>query len=192
MKNKKSSKTAHLSLRCLCECAILIAAAQILGYLKIYEMPAGGSVTVCMLPIMLICCRWGAGPGLISGLIFGGLQMLLDGAYAWGWVSILLDYLIAFGVLGFAGFCRKLPFNLVIGSVVGCLLRFASHLISGYYLVRGDASFSIYSIETTSPWLYSAIYNGAYMIINMLILVVIGFILAVPMKKYLYAKDLGR
>lgn len=185
-------KNAHLSLRCLCECAILIACAQLLGYIKIYEMPAGGSVTVCMLPIMLICCRWGAGPGLLSGLLFGALQMLLDGAYSWGWISILLDYLAAFAVLGFAGFCRKLPLNFVFGSIVGCLLRFGCHLLSGYFFVRGDGSFSVYSVETSSPWLYSAIYNGAYMAANLLILIVVGLLLAKPLKKYLYAKDLSQ
>lgn len=184
-------KNAHLSLRCLCECAILIGCAQLLGYLKIYEMPAGGSVTVCMLPIMLICCRWGAGPGLLSGLIFGALQMLLDGAYSWGWISIILDYLAAFMVLGFAGIVRKLPYNLVFASIVGCTLRFCSHLLSGYFFVRGESSFTIYSIKTASPWLYSAIYNGAYMLPNLIILVAVGFALAKPLNKYLYAKDLN-
>lgn len=185
-------KNAHLSLRCLCECAILVACAQLLGWLKLYDMPAGGSVTFCMLPIMLICCRWGAGPGLLSGLMLGALQMLLDGAYAWGWISIVLDYVVAFTVLGFAGFCRKLPYNLVFASIVGCTLRFLCHLIAGYLFVRGGGSQSIYSIETSSPWLYSAIYNGAYMLPNLLILVVIGFLLAKPLKKYLYAKDLSQ
>ena len=59
-------KKSKLTLRCLCEAAIMIALAQILGYLKLYELPQGGSITLSMLPIFLFCSRWGFGPGMLA------------------------------------------------------------------------------------------------------------------------------
>lgn len=56
------------SLRMLCEGAILVALAQVLSYLKLFELPQGGSITIGMLPIFLYCARWGFGPGLFGPL----------------------------------------------------------------------------------------------------------------------------
>ena len=87
----------------LCEGAIMVALAQILSYLKLMELPNGGSLTPAMFPIILFAVRWGLGPGLMAGFVFGLLQLIFDGAYAWGWQSMLLDYLVAFTPLGLAG-----------------------------------------------------------------------------------------
>lgn len=185
MKNGKK-----FTLRCVCEGAVMVALAQILGYLKLYEMPQGGSVTPAMLPLMVFCVRWGFGPGLAACTLFGLLQLLLDGAYTWGWVSIFFDYLIAFGVLGAAGLCRKCRGNLLIGSVVGCIARFLSHLVSGVLYVRGMTDLEIYGVKTASPWIYSAVYNGAYMLPTMVLTVVLGALLLRPLRKFLHGDDL--
>ena len=73
-------KKSKLTLRCLCEAAIMIALAQILGYLKLYELPQGGSITLSMLPIFLFCSRWGFGPGMLASFAFSLLPLFLDGA----------------------------------------------------------------------------------------------------------------
>ena len=78
-----------MTLRCLCEGALLLALAQVLGYLKLWELPNGGSVTLSMLPIFLFCVRWGFGPGLLVSFAFGLLQLFLDVAYAAGWQSTI-------------------------------------------------------------------------------------------------------
>ena len=96
MKNK-------LTLRALTEGAVFVAAAQVLSMLKLWEMPWGGSVTLAMIPILLYAVRWGLGPGLLAGFVFGVLQFAFDGGFAIGWQSIVGDYLVAFTVLGFAG-----------------------------------------------------------------------------------------
>lgn len=95
----QTNKT-HLALRALCEGAVMVALAQILGYLKLYELPQGGSITLSMLPIFFFAVRWGLKDGLLCSLVFGILQLLLDGGFAIGWQSMLGDYIIAFGVLG--------------------------------------------------------------------------------------------
>ena len=184
--------TKKLTLRCLCEGAVMVALAQILGYLKLYELPQGGSVTPAMLPLMVFCVRWGFAPGLAACTLFGLLQLLLDGAYTWGWISIFFDYLIAFGVLGTAGLCRGCRGNLLIGSVVGCCARFLSHLVSGVLFVRGTAELEIYGVKTASAWVYSALYNGAYMLPTMVLTVLLGALLLRPLRTFLRAEDLRR
>ncbi len=106
-KSRSASRT-HMALLALCEGAIMVALAQVLSYLKLYEFPQGGSITIGMFPIFLYCARWGFGPGMLASVAYSLLQLFLDGAYAWGWQSMLGDYIIAFSVLGVAGlFYRK-------------------------------------------------------------------------------------
>ena len=87
-------------LQMLCEGAILVALAQILSMLKLWEMPWGGSITLGMLPIFLFAVRWGTRWGLVAGFAYGLLQVMFDGGFAISWQSILGDYLVAFTVLG--------------------------------------------------------------------------------------------
>ena len=83
MENKKSK--SHLYIRALCEGALMVALAQILSFIKLFpNLPNGGSITFAMFPICLYAVRWGLGSGLLSGLVFGLLQLIFDGAYAWG------------------------------------------------------------------------------------------------------------
>jgi thiamine transporter len=96
----------HLHIRALCEGAILLAMALVLNYLSkviFANMPNGGSVSLAMFPILFYAHRWGVGRGLLIGFAYGTLDMLLDGGYAWGWQSILLDYLVAYTALGLGG-----------------------------------------------------------------------------------------
>ena len=93
---KNNVNHSHLRIRALCEGAILVALAFILSFVKLYELPNGGSLTPAMFPILLYALRWGLPQGLIAGFVFGLLQLIFDGAYAWGWQSMLLDYLLAF------------------------------------------------------------------------------------------------
>ena len=85
MKNK-----THLHIRALCEGAILVALAFVLSFIKLYTLPNGGSLTPAMFPLLLFALRWGLSRGLAAGFVFGLLQLLFDGAYAWGWESMLL------------------------------------------------------------------------------------------------------
>ena len=93
---EKSKSTRNNTLRMLTEAAVFIAAAQILSYIKLWQMPYGGSVCLAMLPILFFAVRWGLGPGLLAGFVFGILQFVFDGGFAFGWQSMIGDYLIAF------------------------------------------------------------------------------------------------
>ena len=161
-------KKSKLTLRCLCEAAIMIALAQILGYLKLYELPQGGSITPgSMLPIMVYAYWYGPRKGILAGVAYALLQMIQD-AYFVHPVQILLDYILAFGVLGCAGFFRK---NLYVGVAVSGLLRFLSHFLSGAIF------FAEYAPEGMNPWLYSLGYQASCILPDLAICLVLAVLL---------------
>ena len=88
-------RASRTRVRMLCEGALLVAAAQILSYVKFLELPNGGSLTPAMFPVLLFAVRWGWKDGLLGGLVLGILQFMFDGGFALGWQSILGDYLLA-------------------------------------------------------------------------------------------------
>lgn len=154
--------------RTLVECALMIALGTVLANIKIYELPNGGSVTLfSMLPFILISFRHGVKWGLFTGFVNSLLQMLL-GFYAPpapGLLPlvgmILLDYVLAFMVLGLAGGIAKAFKNPLVGvtagTVVVCALRFVCSFLSGV-LIWGNLS------DGLPAWIYSLTYNGSYML----------------------------
>ena len=152
---------SHLRVRMLCEGAMMVALAQVLSYIKLMELPNGGSLTPAMFPIILFAVRWGLTPGLMAGFTFGLLQLIFDGAYAWGWQSMLLDYLVAFTPLGLAGLFKGKKWGIFVGTVVGCLGRFVVHYISGVTIYKILAPTEFMKWTFTSPSAYSLVYNGS-------------------------------
>jgi thiamine transporter len=154
--------------RVLAEIAIAIALATVLSYIKIFSMPYGGSVTLgSMVPILLISFRRDVKVGVTTGVIYGLVQMFLDGWF-YSPVGMLLDYPLAFGVLGLAGLFKKQP---IIGVVLGMAGRFVCHFISGVVF------FGIYAPEGMSPVIYSAAYNGGYMLPEIVISAILIYLL---------------
>ena len=178
--------------RMLCEGAIMVALAQILSYIKLMELPNGGSLTPAMFPILLFALRWGLKDGLLAGFVFGLLQLIFDGAYAWGWQSMLLDYLLAFTPLGLAGLFKGKAWGIFPGTVLGCAGRFVIHYISGVTIYRIAAPTEVLGTVFDNPELYSLAYNGSYMLPNTVLALVIAALLYVPMKKYYAGSDLVR
>ena len=183
---------SHLRLRALCEGAIFIALAQVLSYLKLFELPQGGSITIEMLPIFLYCARWGFGPGMLASFAYSILQAVLSSTYAWTWQSLIGDYLLAFTVLGFAGACSKLKGGFFIGTVVGCVCRFIVHFISGITIYKIYEPTELFNSTFTNPYLYSAVYNGSYVFIDMALCLVITALIYKPLKKYINGTDLAK
>lgn len=183
---------SHLKLRALCEGAIMVALAQVLGYLKFFELPQGGSITIGMLPIFLYCARWGFGPGMLASIVYSVLQLLLDGAYAWGWQSMVGDYILAFSVLGLAGLFHKNHYGFYYGILVGGFARFLVHYLTGVFVWGAYMPDTFFGMTMTTPWFYSALYNGSYMVLDMLLCAVIGWILWKPLGKYIRGEDLQK
>ena len=176
------------SVRVLTEGAILIALAEILSFLPLYKLPWGGSIDFAMLPIVLFCCRWGFGPAMLVSTAHGILQMLFEGGIAIGWQSILGDYLIAYAVLGMAGLLKG---NFLLGTVVACAARFLVHYVVGATIWAEYMPDVFFGMTMTTPWLYSALYNGAYMLPDMVMLLAVYFLLCkTPLAAYFKGKDL--
>ena len=189
MKSKNRSKE-QLNVRMLCEGAVMVVIAQVLGYLKLWEMPWGGSISLSMLPILFFACRWGVGPGLMSGFVLGMLQFMFDGGFALGWQSLIGDYLVAFTALGLAGLFRGRPSSIFLGTVTGSLARFLVHYVVGATIWAEYMPEVFFGMTMTTPWFYSLLYNGFYMSIDMALCLVIFALLARPMRVYFLAEDL--
>ncbi|MBE6826997.1 MAG: energy-coupled thiamine transporter ThiT [Ruminococcaceae bacterium] len=182
--------------RRLVESALMIALAVALDEFAVIKFPFGGSVTLfSQLPIILLSYRYGVKWGLFSGFtmsIFEFVFGLKNLSYVTGIkgviILILADYLIAFTCLGLGGVFKKPVKNqalsLALGSVVVSVLRFICHFVSGVTIWGG------YAPEGTPVWKYSLLYNGGYMLPE-LIITVIGA-LAVGMLFDLNKPELGR
>lgn len=169
--------------RKLTETAIMLALAVLLSYVTVFQAPMGGSITAfSQVPIVIIGYRYGFKWGAGTGVIYGVLEMLLQGlgnfAYVKGFAAylilILADYVVAFMVLGIGGaIFRKVIKNqtlaLALGGAVASLLRFVCHFISGV-TIWGE-----YADGWKSVWAYSFGYNGYYMLFEG-ILTVIGVV----------------
>ena len=190
METKKNN--IHIRIRALCEGAIMVAIAQILSYLKLFgDMINGGSVTFSAFPLVLFALRWGVGKGLIASFAFGILQMIFDGAYAWGWQSMLLDYIVAYTPLGLAGLFKGKSWGIFPGAVLGNTARFIVHFISGVTIYRIYAPTEILHFGVfDNAVVYSLVYNAAYMVPCLLLTLAVAGVLYVPMKKYYAGKDL--
>ena len=190
---KNNVTDSHLRIRALCEGAILVALAFILSFVKLYELPNGGSLTPAMFPILLYALRWGLPRGLIAGFVFGLLQLIFDGAYAWGWQSMVLDYLLAFTPLGLAGLFKGKAWGIFPGTVLGCAARFVIHYISGITIYRIIEPTAVPGFGTfDNAHLYSLVYNGSYMVPNTLLALLLAGVLYVPLKRYFAGQDLQK
>ena len=136
---------------------------------------------------MFFALRWGLGQGLLAGFAFGLLQLIFDGAYAWGWQSMLLDYLVAFTPLGLAGLFRGKAWGIFPGTALGCAVRFLVHFISG--ITIGG---SYFRMPRTLVDGYNLVYNGSYMLPNMLLALAIAAVLYIPLKKYFAGQDIRK
>ncbi len=179
MKTAKNSQTV----RAMVESAIMIAIAVVLGLLKLFEMPFGGSITFAsMLPIALVSYRHGLKYGFAAGLCHGVIETLLGlntVSYVTGWVSvlavILLDYILAFGMMGIAGIFRgkfgDQSGELLLGCLLGAFFRFLCHVISGATVWAG------LSIPTSAVLIGSIGYNATYMIPETVVLLLVALYL---------------
>jgi len=170
------------STRMLVEAGVMIALAQVLSYVKLFEMPQGGSVTAgSMVPIFVFALRWGTPSGLLAAMVYGILQFILGEKYSFHIVSILFDYVIAFGCLGLAGLFRhKGMVGVMGGAFLGVLGRFICHVISGVVV------FASFAPEGQNPWVYSIIYNGPFLLVELIISMVILGVLYKASKSNLY------
>lgn len=161
------------STRLMANAALTIALSFVLSFIRLYKMPQGGSITLAsMLPIFLFSYAYGAGPGVLVGLVDGFLQWVQDGFYMVHPVEGVMDYLLAFAVLGLSGlmFRNKKIWALPVGCVIGAVCRAFVAVLSGCIF------FAEYAPAGTPVLVYSLGYNGLYLVPDTAICMVIAFI----------------
>ncbi len=181
------TRKSAISLHVLTECALMIALATVLSLVKIYEAPFGGSVTLLsMVPIIVISMRHGVGVGLATGFVHSVIQLifgLANVAYVpdlmGKFLCIFLDYILPFTLLGLGGIFREVKFtknartNVIVSALLGTLLvtllRFMCHILSGVVIwyaldLEWYADDPTHIVNRYSQWIFSLIYNGWYMV----------------------------
>ena len=192
-----SNKTKRLT-----DSAMLLSVAIVLelcSKMFIPELPFGGQITLAsMLPVVLISYRHGVKWGLVSGVAYAMIEMAIgagtvtaafqpgyfgDGVMLFNaFLMCLLDYLVAYTMLGLGGIFRDRIENrgkaLALGALVALSARYVSHILSGYILFSGWAEW-FFTQEGFPAWganlvgalsgemlglVYSIVYNGMYMI----------------------------
>ena len=166
----------------LMECAIMIALSTVLSQFAVYKLPYGGSITFAsMVPLIIISYRDGFKWGLLTAFTHSLLQMLLNFSapptktLLSFVLVILLDYVVAFTVLGSASLFGK-PFKnktarVAVGAFSVMAIRYLCHFLSGILIWGSSAP------EGTPVWIYSLSYNGSYMIPEIIITTIVSAIL---------------
>ena len=183
----------NTKVRLLTEAAILLALAIVLSFIKIWNMPMGGSVTLLsMLPIMLIAIKNGTAWGVCTAFVFSMFQLVqavIEGnvfPYC-GTIGIValcvaFDYIVPFTCLGLCALGKKHldDFGLYIGIVCVCIIRFCCHYATGI-VIWGQWA------EGKSKAMYSLLYNGQYMLPELILTLVAAVVLlnAKPIRKLL-------
>ncbi|MFJ7669319.1 energy-coupled thiamine transporter ThiT [Lysinibacillus sp. NPDC097195] len=166
----------------LVEIAIFAAIGLVLDQVSFKVWAQGGSVSLVMIPIILMAFRWGLWSGLATGLLIGVIQTMF-GAYIVHWLQGLLDYGVAFTVVGLAAIVRepvlkaatalnkkKMAVYIVIGTVLAGFLRYLAHTFAG-------AVFFAEYAGDQNAWVYSIIYNGTYMLPATVLTAIVGVLL---------------
>ena len=168
----------------------MLALATALSYVKIFKMPFGGSVTLAsMAPICFASIVCGANWGVTTAFCYSWIQILQGEVFSWGLTptmllgSVFLDYIIAFSVIGLAGIFRKKGIRgCIFGTVLVCALRFISHFLAGFILWANISEFVAFGSNwVNKPVLYSLCYNGAFMLPELtLTVLVMSILLSIP------------
>ena len=154
---------------------ICIAMSFALSYIKFFEMPQGGSLTLAsLLPLMIYSYMFGVRKGVLAGFAYGILQAV-QGIWFIHPAQFLLDYPVAFSAIGLAGMfsrvkaLKKAPqVKFALGAIVASVIRFASHVFAGVF------AFSEYS-TLDNVWAYSLAYNS-FVFADIAIAIVVGVI----------------
>lgn len=153
------------NVRVLTEAALAIALAFVLGFIKFFQMPLGGSVSLEMIPLILLALRQGWRIGMVAGAAYGLLNLIVSPVIL-NPIQVLFDYPLPFAALGIAGLFVPTDRGAIAGTIAAVLARFVFHFISGVVF------FASYAPAGWNPYVYSAAYNAAYLVPSLIIALV--------------------
>ena len=162
--------------------AVCIALNCVLGMIRIWKMPNGGSITpASMLPVMLFAYVYGTCPGLLVGALCGVLDYMLGG-YFMSVAQWLVDYPVAFAMMGLAGLTGRMKnerAGLTIGITIASVGRLIAAIIAGVFFWAENAP------EGMSLFVYALTYNGSYMVPECIICILVGVLIGPRMVREL-------
>ena len=166
----KHSAKRRFTTKQLVFCAAAMALAFITSYIRLGEMPWGGSATLCSMLFIVLAANWyGAGTGIFVGLAYGILQFIQE-PYVLSFFQVCCDYILAFAALGVAGFFAKSRHGLLKGYIAAVFARGVFHTLGGYlywmdYMPDGFPR-SLRSI-------YPIAYNYSYLLVEAVLTIII-------------------
>lgn len=172
-----SKRSKKLSVQQLAFCAVAIALGTVLSNIKVFSFPTGGSITLLSMLVICLPGYWfGLGAGILTGVAYGVLQMLVD-PYILFPAQLVVDYLLAFGALGLSGLFCKRKHGLIPGYILAVLGRYTFAVLSGWLF------FGMYAWEGWNPLPYSLAYNAIYIFAEAAVTIVV--LLLPPVRKAL-------
>ena len=172
----KHSERKKITTRQLVFCAMALALGYVTSYVKIFQLPWGGSVTLCsMLFIVLIANWYGVQAGVMTGLAYGILQFIQE-PYVLSFFQVCCDYIFAFAALGVAGFFAKKEYGLLKGYIAAVIARGFFHALGGYLYWM---SYMPDNFPQSLKAVYPIVYNYSYLLAEGILTVAIISIPAV-------------
>ncbi|WP_312649676.1 energy-coupled thiamine transporter ThiT [Proteiniclasticum sp.] len=161
----------------MAQISISVAICAVLNSFPLFRMPQGGSVTLAStLPIVIMAFAYGPEVGMLTGFLFGVVNLFL-GPYIIHPLQTLLDYPLPFMLVGASGYFR----NRYLGSIIGQALRLFMHVLSGVIFFSSYAP--VGQQEGLGLWLYSIGYNGSFVAVELAILLVI--LVVIPWDRFM-------
>ena len=188
--------------------ALAVILAMVCALIPFLNLPFGGGFTIAsMLPIVIVSYMYGVKWGMFTSAVYSVLQIVMDlylgkgstimalfmpnsddfMGYTAAVAILIIDYIIAYSVLGLGGIFRKKIKNktlaLSLGVVCALSLRYIAHIASGFifYGAWAEWFFSQENFYSIGGWIlnsfsgkslalvYSVFYNGLYMIPEIII-----------------------
>lgn len=166
------SKQFKLDVRTMVQLSIIVALSIVLDAFKIFTLPQGGSITLgSMVPIIFTSMIFGVPYGMFAGFLVGLLNLILN-PFIVHPVQVLLDYILAFSLLGIGGIFKN---NKILAPTVSILARFICSVLSGVIFFASYAN-------GQNPIIYSIIYNGSYLGVELIITIIILYF--IPMERF--------
>ncbi|MBC7319126.1 energy-coupled thiamine transporter ThiT [bacterium] len=165
---------SRLNARLIAEIGLTLALGIVLHMIPIYQLPQGGRITPgSLVPLFIISLRRGYKVGILTGAVFGLLVYLIEPFFVHP-IQFILDYPLAFSLLGLSGFVSNIP---IIGMILGTAGRLLSHIISGVVY------FSSYAPQGMNPWVYSITYNASVILPDALLALIITILILPRLQK---------
>lgn len=170
----KSSARQKMSVKQLVFCAMAMALAFITSYIKLFELPWGGSITLCSMLFIVLAAYWyGPKTGMLVGLAYGILQFIQE-PYVLSFFQVCCDYILAFAALGVAGFFANQKYGLIKGYIAAVIARGAFHALGGYLYWM---DYMPENFPQALKSLYPIVYNYSYLLAEAVLTLII---LAIP------------